>query len=252
MTAIHEIVSYTDQLLQTGLFQDYCPNGLQVEGKSDIKTIVTGVTANQALINQAIANKADLILVHHGFFWKGEKETIVGMKRQRLQSLLLHNINLIAYHLPLDAHPIYGNNIQLAERLNLTIQGPLSSNYPGNLIWFGSLPKPMSPKQLTQHIKKVLQRPPLHITSEREEIYSLAWCTGAAQSYINYAIDAKVDAFLTGEVSENTVHTARENNIHFFAAGHHATERYGVKALGEHLAQEFGIKHIFVDIDNPV
>lgn len=248
-----ELLNYLNNLLQPYRYKDYCPNGLQVEGKSTILRIVSGVTACLALIDAAILHNADLLLVHHGYFWKGEEESIRGMKRERLKKLLKNDINLVAYHLPLDGHPVYGNNIQLAEILNLTVEGSLMDGTESSLVLKGSLPKPMSGQQLTSYLKTCLSRTPLHIPSTKNKlINSVAWCTGGAQGMIQLAIDAGVDAYITGEISEKTVHIAREENMHFFAAGHHATERYGVKALGEHLAQEFDIEHHFVDIDSPV
>ncbi|WP_235937525.1 Nif3-like dinuclear metal center hexameric protein [Marinobacter caseinilyticus] len=233
--------------LEPDRFQDYCPNGLQVEGKSGIRRIVTGVTASQALIDAAVAASADLILVHHGYFWKGEDQCIRGMKRARLKTLLSQDINLVAYHLPLDDHPVYGNNCQLAKVLGIGDAAPLDG-----LVWSGKLPAPLSVGEFTEQIEARLGRAPLHVGAGPDRIERVAWCTGAAQGYIGKALDAGVDAFISGEVSEPTTHTARECGIHYFAAGHHATERYGVQALGEALAEKFGVEHRFIDCDNPV
>jgi dinuclear metal center YbgI/SA1388 family protein len=245
------LLHYLNALLKPELFLDYCPNGLQVSGIDSISTIVTGVSACQALIDEAIRLKADALLVHHGFFWKGEDPCVVGMKRCRLSALLENNINLIAYHLPLDAHPELGNNFQLAQQLNIHIDKKSLKN-PMNLCWHGEFKKPLSPEALSRLITEKLNRAPLHIPGAAKEINNIAWCTGAAQDEIETALSLGVDAFITGEVSERTVHFARENGLHFYAAGHHATERYGIKALGEHLAKKFKIKATFVDIDNPV
>lgn len=242
-----EIVEYCNELLQVELFKDYCPNGLQVEGKETINRIVSGVTASQALIDAAIEQQADLLLVHHGFFWKGENPVVTGIKKKRLQALLQNNINLVAYHLPLDAHKILGNNVLLAKKLGISIEQYFSDN---EIALLGTIEK-QSGQQFNEHISNGLQREPLHIDAQRD-ITKVALCTGAAQSYINQAIELGVDAFISGEVSENTWHIAKENNIHYFAAGHHATERYGVQALGEHLAAEFDLQHTFIDIYNPV
>lgn len=248
----HGLVQHLDQLLASSTVRDYCPNGLQVEGSSDIRHIVTGVTASQALIEEAINLGADTLLVHHGYFWKGENERVTGIKRERLKSLLTHDINLIAYHLPLDVHPELGNNHQLAERLGLTLDGPLDPANPQSPGSYGRLASPMTAAEFSAHINAVLDRSPLHIGEEEDVIETIAWCTGAAQSYLQQAIDLSVDAFLTGEISEPTVHLARETGTHFYSAGHHATERYGVLALGKHLEAEFGVRVDFVDVDNPV
>ncbi len=246
------LVSYLNEQLSPQSFRDYCPNGLQIEGKSDVQKIVTGVTACQDLIDAAIELQADAILVHHGYFWKGEPEAIVGIKKQRIQSLLAHDISLIAYHLPLDGHKEWGNNVQLAKELELEITGPLDATdlrVPGNV---GRLPKPMSASDFSLWIEQKLHRAPQHIGDASDTIETIAWCTGGAQSYMQYAINQGIDAYLTGEINEPSVHNARESGTHYFAAGHHATERYGAKALGEHLAEHFALDVQFIDIDNPV
>jgi dinuclear metal center YbgI/SA1388 family protein len=250
---LNELVAYTNRLLAIENFNDYCPNGLQVQGRSEVHTLVGGVTACQALLDAAITQQADAVLVHHGWFWKGEDPCIVGMKQRRLATLLRHGISLIAYHLPLDAHPELGNNAQLARRLDLTVTGTTGGNgrMPG-LVMLGELAEPVSGANFAARIETRLQRKSLHIPGSDAPIRRLAWCTGAAQSSIETAFNEGADAFLTGEASEQTVHFARENGLHFFAAGHHATERYGVQALGAHLAQQFALRFTFIDIDNPV
>ncbi len=240
-----------EQFLNVNAISDYCPNGLQVEGKAQIKRIVSGVTASQALIDAAIELQADAILVHHGYFWKGEDQRIVGMKQRRIKALLTHDINLLAYHLPLDVHPEVGNNVQLAQRLGLTVTGPLEPGNPRSVGLIGTLNAPLSASDFAARIESVLGRAPL-VFDQHKPIQSVAWCTGGAQDYIEQAIAAGVDAYLTGEVSERTFHEAQENGISFFAAGHHATERYGVQALGEWLVKRFGIEHHYVECDNPV
>lgn len=242
-----QILEQLSTWLQPGNFQDYCPNGLQVEGKPEVSTIISGVTASQALIDAAIDEKADMILVHHGYFWKGEDQAIRGMKKNRIKQLLDHDINLVAYHLPLDDHPEYGNNRQLADILGIQNPRPL-----GGLVWQGELPEALSAEQFAQRIEDKLQRAPLHVGHGPESIRTVGWCTGAAQGFINAALDAGLDAYISGEISEPTTHTAREMGIHYFAAGHHATERYGVQALGRALAETFGVTHRFIDCDNPV
>lgn len=246
-----QLLQHLEAILQPASFKDYCPNGLQVAGRENIASIVTGVTASQALIDAAIEQGADTILVHHGYFWKGEDERLIGIKRERIKSLLLHDINLIAYHLPLDAHPLYGNNVQLAKVLDLKIDGAINAE-PGQLALKGRLPRAMSGAELAAWLHARLEREPLHIGEEGDVIETVGWCTGAAQSYLQIAVDAGVDAFITGEINEPTVHLARETGTHFYSAGHHATERYGVKALGEHLAEHFGLQVDFIDVDNPV
>ncbi|MFK5892350.1 MAG: Nif3-like dinuclear metal center hexameric protein [Pseudomonadota bacterium] len=245
--SIKQLVNYCDNYLQVDQYNDYCPNGLQVQGKKQIKKIVTGVSATQALIDVAIDNQADVLLVHHGFFWKGENPVLTGMKYHRIKALMKHEINLLAYHLPLDAHNQLGNNRLLAKALKIKKCQSFGNQ---QLALIGSI-KPVSGKELAQKLNKILHRNPLHIDCNKE-IKKLAVCTGAAQGYILDAIEQGADAFISGEISENTVHIARENNIHYYAAGHHATERFGVQALGLHLAEKFAIKCQFIDIDNPV
>ncbi len=240
-----------EQFLNVNAISDYCPNGLQVEGTTQIQRIVSGVTASQALIDAAIELQADAILVHHGYFWKGEDQRVIGMKQRRLKALLTHDINLLAYHLPLDVHPEVGNNVQLAQRLGLTVTGPLQPDNPHNVGLIGELAAPLSASEFAARIEKALNRAPL-VIDHQQPIQRVAWCTGGAQGYIEHAIAAGADAYITGEVSERTFHEAQENGISFFAAGHHATERYGVQALGEWLVKRFGIEHHYVECDNPV
>lgn len=249
MVSRNELIAHLNALLQVDLFNDYAPNGLQIEGKSEIKKIVSGVTASQALIESAIAQQADAILVHHGFFWKGEDACIIGMKKKRVQSLLKHDINLLAYHLPLDAHPVLGNNVQLGQLLGLEIHGFAEKN---NLIAYAKLPEPMTAEHFSAMLMQKLHRSPLVVGAQDKMIESVAWCTGAAQGYIQIAADIGVDAYISGEISEQTTHIAHENNLIYFAAGHHATERYGVQALGQYLAEHFAIEHVFVEVENPV
>ena len=253
MVGLGELVAYTDRLLSVDSFNDYCPNGLQVEGQPEVRTLIGGVTACQALLDAAIEHQADAVLVHHGYFWKGENPRIIGMKQRRLGSLLRHEISLIAYHLPLDAHLELGNNAQLARVLDLNIIGTIGGNprTPG-LIMLGETANPMSGPVFATHLNDRLHRKPLHIAGHDALLKRLAWCTGGAQSFIEQALEAGADAFLTGEASEQTVHFARENHLHFFAAGHHATERYGIQALGAHLANHFDLNFTFIEIDNPV
>ena len=246
------LIRYCNELLDSGGFQDYCPNGLQVEGRTEIRRIVSGVTASQALVDAAVEAQADLLLVHHGYFWRGESAAVVGVKQRRLKALLQNDINLVAYHLPLDVHAELGNNVQLARLMGWQISGGLEPNIPRSVGLTGELAAPCAGEELAALLAARLQREPLFVAGHDRPVKRIAWCTGAAQGYIDKAIALGVDAFITGEVSEPTVHAARENGIHFYAAGHHATERYGAKALGEHLAATFGLEHRFIDIDNPV
>lgn len=243
---------YLDQLLCVSSVKDYCPNGLQVEGRSEIRKIVGGVTASQALIDYAIQEQADAILVHHGYFWKGERESISGIKRKRIKALLTNDINLFAYHLPLDIHEDFGNNAQLGQLLGFNVSGGLEPGNKQSIGLTGELSVPMSAEALRRHVSDVLGRNAQMIGDEDMQIKSIAWCTGAAQSMIDKAVDLGVDAYISGEISEPTVHVARETGVVYISAGHHATERYGVKALGEHLSNQFDIEFVFKDIDNPV
>ena len=230
-------------------FEDYCPNGLQVEAGSEIKRLVSGVTACQALIDAAIERDADAILVHHGYFWKNESPVVTGMKGKRIRTLLNQNISLLAYHLPLDAHPEIGNNRQLGVLLG--VSDARAQNAEG-LLWGGEFGQPLSAMQLSQQVSEALGRKALLVEGGDKPVTRLAWCTGGAQSYIDQAADLGFDAFISGEISESTVHIARERGIHYLSAGHHATERYGVQALAAELEKKFDIEHEFVDIDNPV
>lgn len=242
-----------NEKLSPQLIKDYAPNGMQVEGNSEIKRIVTGVTASQALIDKAIELEADALLVHHGYFWKGEPEPIRGMKGKRIRSLIKSDINLYGYHLPLDMHPELGNNAELARLLDIEVEGGLEG-HPQSVALFGRLKQAMTGADFANKINHVLNREPLHIAPDNAEkmIETVGWCTGGGQDFIELAAQHGLDAFISGEISERTTYTARELDIHYFSAGHHATERYGIKALGEWLAQEHGLDVTFIDIDNPV
>jgi len=243
---------YLAKLLKPEKIKDFCPNGLQVEGKTNITKIVTGVTASQALIDEAVQLNADAILVHHGYFWKNESYLIRGMKHKRIKSLLMNDINLFAYHLPLDIHPELGNNAQLAKLLGIHVTGPLEIGNHLSVAVQGEFNQTKSGEAIKALISKKLQRECLHIQPpSNKRIKTVAWCSGGGQNYIDLAAEQGIDAFISGEVSEQTTHVAHEMDIHFFAAGHHATERYGAKALGEQLHAELGVEVVFVDIDNP-
>lgn len=242
-----ELEQIVNQQLNSAAFSDYAPNGLQVEGRDEVKKIVTGVTACQALLDEAVLLQADAVLVHHGYFWKSEAPVIKGMKRRRLRTLLANDINLYGWHLPLDAHPQLGNNAQLAQALGINVQGEVQPLVP-----WGELAESLTGEQLAARINAALGRQPLHCGDNApQQIRRIAWCSGGGQGFIDSAAAFGVDAFITGEVSEQTIHSARENGLHFFAAGHHATERGGIRALGEWLAAHHHLDVTFIDIDNP-
>ena len=246
-----ELERLLNEKLSTDRINDYAPNGLQVEGKAEIKKIITGVTASQALIDYAVAQQADAVLVHHGYFWKSENPCIRGMKGKRIKTLLVNDINLYGYHLPLDVHPELGNNAKLAQLLGIGDLQPLENSTTSIPVW-GMLKDPVTAEEFAHRIEQVLHRKPLICTENGPHlIRKVGICTGGGQGYIDLAAAQGCDAFITGEVSEQTIHSAREQGIHFFAAGHHATERYGIKALGEWLAAEYGLDVEFKDIDNP-
>lgn len=238
-----------EELLECGRFSDYCPNGLQVEGRAEIRRVVCGVSASRALIERAIEMQADAIIVHHGWFWRGEDVRVTGIRRQRLGMLLAHDINLFGYHLPLDAHPVLGNNAQLARVLGWQVDGPCREQ---PLVLLGQLPHAMPAGEVLRSVAARLAREPLLIGDVTREVKRVAWCTGGAQGYFEQAIAAGVDLFLSGEISEQTVHLARESGVAYLAAGHHATERYGIHALAAYLAEQCGLEAEFVDLDNPV
>jgi dinuclear metal center YbgI/SA1388 family protein len=249
--ALSTLVEEADRYLNSARIQDYCPNGLQVEGRPQVMRIVSGVTASQALLDAAVEAQADLILVHHGYFWKGGNPCVVGMKQRRLKTLLKHDISLLAYHLPLDVHPEVGNNVQLARQLDITVEGPLDPENARVVGLIGSLSEPMTARDFARRVQDALGREPLLIEGS-QMIRRVGWCTGGGQGYIDQAVLEGVDLFLSGEASEQTFHSARENDISFIAAGHHATERYGVQALGDYLARRFALEHIFIDCPNPI
>lgn len=249
--ALSTLVAEANQYLEAARISDYCPNGLQVQGRPQVSRIVSGVTASQALLDAAVELEADVVLVHHGYFWKGEDPCVLGMKQRRLKTLLSHDMSLLAYHLPLDVHPEVGNNVQLARLLDIQIEGPLAPADSRVVGLVGSLLEPVSAGQFAERIEQALGRAPLLVDSG-QLVRRVGWCSGGGQGYIDQAIAAGVDLYFSGEASEQTFHSARENNISFIAAGHHATERYGVQALGDYLARRFALEHVFVDCPNPI
>lgn len=242
------LAEHCNQLLDIASFDDYAPNGLQLEGARPIRRIVSGVTASAAFIEAARAAEADALLVHHGWFWRGEPPALVGPKGRRVRALMASGASLLAYHLPLDAHPEYGNNVSLARVLG--IEEPTASEDSG-LLWTGRLPRPLTPDAWAGEVAERLGRTPTLVAGGPGPIARVAWCTGGGQGYIERAAALGVDAYLSGEIAEQTTHAARELGISYLAAGHHATERYGVQSLGSHLAKQFGLAHRFIDIDNP-
>lgn len=246
---LHELNDYIARLLETGRFRDYCPNGVQVEGRADIRRIAAAVTASQRVLEAAAAWGADAILVHHGYFWRNEDASITGIKKRRIAHLLRNDISLLAYHLPLDAHAELGNNAQLGKLLGFFELGRFGEQ---DLACHGELGQTQTLGELGRRIGERLQRTPLVVGDAERSISRIAWCSGAAQGYFEAAIALGVDAFLTGEISEQNVHVAEETGVAFIAAGHHATERYGIRALAGHVAERFNLDHKFFDQDVPV
>ncbi|WP_433704040.1 Nif3-like dinuclear metal center hexameric protein [Paraburkholderia sacchari] len=244
-----ELELYLNNLLESARFKDYCPNGLQVEGRRRVEKIATGVTASLAFLEAALEWGADAVLVHHGYFWRNEPPQITGRKHRRLKALLANDLNLFAYHLPLDSHPELGNNAQLGAKLGWIGEKRFGDQ---DLGWMTTLPMPITLAHFSAQVEQTLGRAPLVLGDPDWELRHVAWCTGAAQGIFDAAIDAGADVFLTGEISEPTTHTAAESGVAFLAAGHHATERFGVQAVGAHLAEAFDIEHLFIDIHNPV
>lgn len=244
-----DLTRYLDELLEAPKFRDYCPNGLQVEGRGEVRRLVAGVTASQALLDAAVARGADAVLVHHGYFWRGEDGRVTGIRRKRLATLLAADMNLLAYHLPLDAHPEFGNNAQLARSLGWQAEGRFGEQ---DIAWLGRPEAVLTVGDLAQRMNAALGREPLVVGDPERPIRRIGWCSGGAQGYFEQAIALGVDAYVSGEISEPTVHLARESGVAYFACGHHATERFGVQALADHLAARFGLECEFIDIDNPV
>ncbi|MCW8407933.1 Nif3-like dinuclear metal center hexameric protein [Legionella sp. PATHC035] len=252
MITREELSLYLHQFLECGRYNDYAPNGMQVEGREHIKRICTAVTASGDVISQAIAWSADALLVHHGYFWRGEASMIIGMKRQRIYKLLCNELNLFAYHLPLDCHPELGNNACLAKLFEVDLVHTHRAGNTDNLLWSGKLNQTMIPTEFNEYLAKKLQRNPLLICGGEKPITHIAWCSGGAQDFIEEAYRLGVDAYISGEISERTYYQAKELGIHYYSCGHHATERYGIQALGNHLSSQFELEHLFIDSDNPV
>ncbi|MDX1320279.1 MAG: Nif3-like dinuclear metal center hexameric protein [Oceanospirillum sp.] len=252
MLALNELVEQLDTLLEPQAYKDYCPNGLQVEGRRQIRKVATAVTASQSILDQAVEAGVDALLVHHGYFWKNESPVVTGMKYRRLSTLIKHDISLLAYHLPLDAHGELGNNVKLASVLDWRIDDGLEAGNPRSIGLVGAPQSDQTVGEVAERIHRELKREPLVIGDRSTLVRKVAWCTGAAQGFIDQAAEAGCDLYISGEISENTVHAARELGVAYIAAGHHATERYGVLALGQWLQDKFGIEHIALDENNPV
>lgn len=249
MMRLSELQQHLDALLEVANFRDYCPNGLQVEGGAEVRRVLCGVTASQALLDAAVSRECDAVIVHHGYFWRGEDGRITGIRRRRIATLLAHDISLFAYHLPLDAHAQLGNNAQLARRLGWLAEGNFGDQELG---WIGRLREPATAAEVAASLAAQLHREPMLVGEGSRRVSRIAWCTGGAQGYFEQAIAAGAELYVSGEISEQTVHLARESGVPSIAAGHHATERYGVQALAGHLHERFGLETFFVDIDNPV
>jgi len=244
-----ELRGYVDALLEAARFRDYCPNGLQVEGRGQVRRVLCGVTASQALIDEAVRRDVDAVLVHHGWFWRGEDGRVTGFRKRRMAALLAHDISLFAYHLPLDAHAELGNNARLGRLLGWETTGRFAEQDIGYL---GVPLQPSFSGELAARIGNVLGREALLVGDATRPVQRVAWCSGGAQGYFEQAILAGADVYVSGEISEQTVYLARESGVPYIAAGHHATERYGVQALGRHLAENCGLSCEYFELDNPV
>ena len=252
MAQLKEIIQWCDQTLNTHEFKDYAPNGLQIEGKSEVQKILCAVTASQEAIDAAIAQNADLLLVHHGYFWKGEPYPITGMRGKRIKSLIQHDISLVGYHLPLDSHPSLGNNAAIAELLqleNLQALDPSERHPIGNI---GFLKHAMSATEFRDYLTARLGFKTIHLPAEKSQIQKVGFCTGAAQDFIGKAAEQGCDAFISGEVSERTYYEAKELGVHYYACGHHATERYGIQRLAKAISEQFNIEYSYFELNNPI
>lgn len=252
MAQLTDIIHWCNQTLRSQEFKDYAPNGLQIEGKAEVKKILCAVTASQDAINAAIAQNADLLLVHHGYFWKGEAYPITGMRGQRIKSLIQHDISLVGYHLPLDSHPTLGNNAAIADLLaleNIEALNPTERHPIGNI---GYLTTAMAPDAFKDYLTERLGFNTIHLAADKQSVQKIGFCTGGAQDFIHQAAEQGCDAYISGEVSERTFYEAKELNVHYYACGHHATERYGVQRLAAALAEQFNIESVYFELNNPI
>lgn len=252
MANLNEIIQWCDQTLKSHEFKDYAPNGLQIEGTSEVKKILCAVTASQTAIDAAIAYGADLLLVHHGYFWKGEPYPITGMRGKRIKSLIQHDISLVGYHLPLDSHPTIGNNAAIADLLELEHIEALDPNERNPIGNIGYLKSAMSPEVFKQFASEKLGFDAIHLPADKTSIQKVGFCTGGAQDYIKKAADQDCDAYMSGEVSERTFYEAQELNVHYYACGHHATEKYGVQRLAKAISEQFNIEYSYFELNNPI
>lgn len=252
MANLNEIIQWCDQTLKSHEFKDYAPNGLQIEGTSEVKKILCAVTASQTAIDAAIAYGADLLLVHHGYFWKGEPYPITGMRGKRIKSLIQHDISLVGYHLPLDSHPTIGNNAAIADLLELEHIEALDPNERNPIGNIGYLKSAMSPEVFKQFASEKLGFDAIHLPADKTSIQKVGFCTGGAQDYIKKAADQDCDAYISGEVSERTFYEAQELNVHYYACGHHATEKYGVQRLAKAISEQFNIEYSYFELNNPI
>ena len=252
MAKLNEIIQWCDHILKSPEFKDYAPNGLQIEGKPDVNKILCAVTASQGAIEAAIEQGADMLLVHHGYFWKGEPYPITGMRGKRIKSLIQHDISLAGYHLPLDSHPTLGNNAAIADILaleNIEVLDPSERHPIGNI---GYLKQPVSAEEFKLYVSQRLDFNAIHLAADKKSIQKIGFCTGGAQDFIDKAAERNCDAYISGEVSERTFYEAKELNVHYYACGHHATERYGVQRLAKAISEQFDIEYSYFELNNPI
>lgn len=252
MAKLNEIIQWCDHILKSPEFKDYAPNGLQIEGKPDVNKILCAVTASQGAIEAAIEQGADMLLVHHGYFWKGEPYPITGMRGKRIKSLIQHDISLAGYHLPLDSHPTLGNNAAIADILaleNIEALDPSERHPIGNI---GYLKQPVSAEEFKLYVSQRLDFNAIHLAADKKSIQKIGFCTGGAQDFIGKAAERNCDAYISGEVSERTFYEAKELNVHYYACGHHATERYGVQRLAKAISEQFDIEYSYFELNNPI
>lgn len=252
MADLFDIIQWCDQTLNSLEFKDYAPNGLQVEGKQQVKKILCAVTASQSAIDAAIAQNADLLLVHHGYFWKGEPYPITGMRGKRIKALIQNDISLVGYHLPLDSHPTLGNNASIADLLELDQIEALDLNERHPIGNIGYLKQPMTPEAFKTYVSERLAFDAVHLAASKSMIHKVGYCTGGAQDFIHKAALQNCDAYISGEVSERTFYEAQELNVHYYACGHHATEKYGVQRLAKAISEQFNIEYSYFELNNPI
>ena len=253
MPPIAELIAALDELLAPADFSDYSPNGLQVTGSRDVATVATGVSAHAELFERAVEVGAELVVVHHGLFWEGDARTVDERLKRRLKLLFDNDVALAAYHLPLDAHPEVGNNALIAAALGCTDQEPFGSHRGRHLGVQGRFADGgIGAAELLERLRQLTGREPLFFDAGRAQVRTVGIVSGAAAGHFEEAIAAGLDAFITGEPAERVMAQAYEAGVHFIAAGHYATETFGVRRLGEILEQRFGVRHVFLDVPNPI